>query len=773
MSKFRKLFLFLFLLLCLAHPTTVEASLTSWTSAIDLPYSIASNTAATYLDGIFVFGGSSSLGGSRSDVLNTIDSGGNITPWTTISNSPLRLIWHTTTSSNDDVYILGGFLDSIDGVISYVDTVSFATKNSNNSLGGWSNTTPLPQKLALSSSASFNNQLFHAGGSTIPSQANNPNVAISEIYVSDINPDGTIGAWRIAGNLPQKTEGQGMLVINGYLVVFGGYTPTGYSNQVIRALINPDGSIGPWESLSSLPTGIWRFGITRVQNRVVIAGSDSTNVYYADINPDGTLTSWSNGPSLPESNCCGQLVNVGDDLFLIGGVANGNYTNHVWKTSFVDNTPTPTPTPTSTPIPTPTPTPTPAPITNKVVVVPGFGSGWNRNAFLSCQPDPNPNNWSLAPYAASVYEPLIESLAAGGWQVLPFYYDFRQPIIQSASQLQSLIGTQTSSEEKVNIVGHSLGGVVALDFLTFDQGNKTEKIVAAGSPLKGAVHAYPPWSGGEIMEDNFLIKVFLTLYSKHCDTQNTSDRVVIRNQIPSIQSVLPTFDYLKNKTGFKPVSSMDAKNNLLPLNIAEDFWGVDFMTLSGTGFKTPSGLNVKNPTAKEVSGGDWLDGKPYGNPSSTMQGDGTVLLSSSKIDNTYNVTINQNHGGLVSSGEGQAKILEFLNGHAGLLRVASNMSKAPKEPESMLVLIGSSNFWIKSPNGKIKKDENGILVINEPKSSFSVGLIPNSQNTTFIVAYISKSEKTYYKEVELNGFLPKTFKVHDLNYRNTSKTYNI
>ena len=49
------------------------------------------------------------------------------------------------------------------------------------------------------------------------------------------------------------------------------------------------------------------------------------------------------------------------------------------------STPTPTLTPTPTPTLTPTPTPTPVPTSKKVVIVPGLGASWNKDAIMNCK----------------------------------------------------------------------------------------------------------------------------------------------------------------------------------------------------------------------------------------------------------------------------------------------------------------------------------------------------------------------------------------------------
>ena len=426
-------------------------------------------------------------------------------------------------------------------------------------------------------------------------------------------------------------------------------------------------------------------------------------------------------------------------------------------------TPTPTQTPTSTPTPTTTPSPTatPTPVgPRKVVFLPGLGSSWNADAILNCKADGYEGNWTLAPFAADAYMPLLSALGENG---KPFYYDWRRDVRSQTLILQNFINSLTSGGKKVNLVGHSLGGLVGRAYLeNRGSDSKLEKLLTVGSPHQGAPQAYPGWAAGEVWEENFINKIAATILLKRCAAKRENPRETLQRIAPSIQNLLPTFNYLRDaKTKvLKPVSQMTTQNNWLPTDF--NFYNVSVGTLSGTGFSTLKAIKVSERNKNDIRLGNWVDGKPIGKET-VKEGDGTVLLSSAQLPGANNQIINQTHGGLVSSDEGIAKILNFLGmGETGLMTLKTMHTEPQVEPQSALVIIGyPSGFWVMDPRGKLIKSQEGMISINNPgKGHYRFGLIPKSEKTLFIVAQFLKDGRTLWKEYNFKNRLPKFGKIN-------------
>lgn len=419
------------------------------------------------------------------------------------------------------------------------------------------------------------------------------------------------------------------------------------------------------------------------------------------------------------------------------------------------STPTETPTPTPTPTETPTSTPSPTPIT-KVFVVPGLGASWNLDAFMGCKSSGYVGDWSLAPYAKSVYSDLLSTLESSGWITKPFYYDWRRDVRDNGSILKDFISATTGADEKVDLVGHSMGGLVGRAYMESNMGGQLAKYLSVGTPHKGSALAYAPWSGGEIWTNSLIERVALDLYLKHCGGVLLNNRQTIVSKFPGVQNLLPTYDYIRNaRTGsLKDYSLMNAKNNYLPSSFVAPFWDVKIGTLSGTGFSTLSVISTISRSREDIRLGNWMDGKPIGKEYSDF-GDGTVLVSSSQIDGAINSTINQTHSGLVGTTEGINQILNFLG--------SPGVEDPPYiEPTSALILIGSSgNFYITDKDGNVTNSENGMIAIVNPESAdYQLQITPITNNTTFIIGQFLPNKQTLYKEYKLKGLVqePKTIK---------------
>ena len=414
-------------------------------------------------------------------------------------------------------------------------------------------------------------------------------------------------------------------------------------------------------------------------------------------------------------------VDLGLSSYLASPIANNICRQGSGSYTITFNPPptTPTPSPTMTPTPTSTPTPTQIPPpTNKVVVIPGVEGSWNQDALVNCKLDDYSGDWTLLPVAAAVYDPLLWNLDHAGWDVHVYNYDWRKQIVDQVSGFNNFVDGLTEDGEKVDVVGHSMGGLVGRAYLEDKkESSGVETFVSAGTPHKGTALAYPSWSAGELWKENLLDWFYVTLMQLRCQLKyGWSSREAIRNAFPAIQNLLPISDYLiDHKTGsFIPEENMDARNNWLPTEFFSPYYGVQIGTLSGKGKPTLESMRVKEANKFDKLLGDWSDGRPVRRINSKL-GDGAILNSSSMIEGADNRFVNKDHIGLVWSQAGVGEILDLLGAPNAVPAIVDWIA-----PESLLMAVTDAGSpSIISPDGKETKGDLGVAgLINTGKGKY-------------------------------------------------------
>ena len=383
-------------------------------------------------------------------------------------------------------------------------------------------------------------------------------------------------------------------------------------------------------------------------------------------------------------------------------------------------TPTSTPTPTPTAIPTPTSTPSPTPIPEKIpiIIIPGFMASWNKEAILHNQ-TVDYSAWKLQNFVKE-YDGLMNTLKNVGYQqnvnLFLFPYDWRQSIEKTTNDLNSYLQTKIWNNEpnqKINIVGHSLGGLIARIY-TQKNVNKVNKIISVGSPHLGAVQFYKPLEAGEIDRANTFLwlaeKIILILNKSTLE----SDRVTISNKFPVAKDLFPTFNFLKDLLGNEiSIDSLTIKNNFLPFynqNFPDIF--PLFTAIYGEKDKnTPAGYIVEPQSIVNQLLGNYLDGKPK--ESYFDFGDYTILSNSARQD-VDSEKFYFDHGEIITKKETINKILNLLNINFNGDQIVEGQTT--KISSSLIFLIKSpATMAVEFNDSKYIEDE-GIIFIPDAQS---------------------------------------------------------
>lgn len=273
-------------------------------------------------------------------------------------------------------------------------------------------------------------------------------------------------------------------------------------------------------------------------------------------------------------------------------------------------------------IPTITPTPTPTPL-QQLIFLPGMGASWNHEAMILGQ-EREPEDWYMTP-GVKVYDGLIQTLQNAGYilneNLFVFNYDWRKPVEEIANDLKEYLNRHSPPPNtEIDLVGHSLGGLVARTYVQRNPENPVDQLVTVGSPHKGIVKTYYLWEGAEISKalsgwQRIGAGILFRLNKKAYQ----NDVEAIQTLIPGLRNLLPTFDYLRQDGAPKPLLGMNARNlwlenlnNPVPSPLLQKL-----NTIMGINEDTLRWIDVKNRNRFDQLLGKWVDGKPIGKEDST------------------------------------------------------------------------------------------------------------------------------------------------------------
>jgi predicted GH43/DUF377 family glycosyl hydrolase/pimeloyl-ACP methyl ester carboxylesterase len=363
----------------------------------------------------------------------------------------------------------------------------------------------------------------------------------------------------------------------------------------------------------------------------------------------------------------------------------------------------------------------------KYVIIPGFFGSWNQEAILHNQ---NDTEWELAPFITE-YDGLQNTFnnlgLVKGSNYYIFSYDWRASLNNSADKLNEFINEITDDATKVDIIGHSLGGLVARIYAQKYGQEHIDKLFTIGSPHHGTAQVYKAVEAGELDRSNTLLWLSEKLILQINKDGFESDKHVLNSHFPILTDLLPTFDFLKLGDEDVDVNSMQSKNQtLISYEDTIDSLFPMLETMSGEKGPTLQGYEVEAPGIVDNLLGNYHDGKPI----SVINGIGDYLIlsSSAKLDSDF-IIKNLDHGELIYTKDSIETILDRL----GLIYDESQIEEGTKT-----VLSPSLIFAIKSPaelevsyNGNIYHETDGIV------------FIPNAQEGTYELKAKGKEKGKY------------------------------
>jgi hypothetical protein len=191
----------------------------------------------------------------------------------------------------------------------------------------------LPQGMVWHGAAQASNgQVYVAGGTNGAS-------GYGGVWSS---PLGSPWQWQSRASLPKATEGHGFAIIGNHAYALGGWTRNsgGPRSDVYKAAIQSNGTLGPWQATTPLPSGRVYAGWAVSGNQVIAVGGlgpnwgPQTTVWKATADSQGNLSAWQSATSLPAPRAWPGCAVAGGKLWVTGGSEGKLTKSTVYSASF-------------------------------------------------------------------------------------------------------------------------------------------------------------------------------------------------------------------------------------------------------------------------------------------------------------------------------------------------------------------------------------------------------------------------------------------------------
>jgi pimeloyl-ACP methyl ester carboxylesterase len=384
-----------------------------------------------------------------------------------------------------------------------------------------------------------------------------------------------------------------------------------------------------------------------------------------------------------------------------------------------------------------------------VIIIPGIMGSWKIG-----------NKWYLDPIRHTydnLWEALIQAGYEGGKSLFALPYEWRDSNVITAKLLKNRIEEikNICNCDKVDIVAHSMGGLVARQYAQGDDYNDDiDQLIFLATPHRGSPKSYLTWEAGEFGFDP-KNKINEKLFELEVGFYHYDDifQYVRWRPVESVRDLLPVYDYLQYKdlTQLKPYPFDYPRNTFLEkLNTQsslEKLKDIDIVNIIADAGES-STINNFRVVDKNFPNGIWEHGYPnnYDVPFVDKglfygPGDETVPeVSNINFLGLNDIVINSTHNDIVT--DAQKQVIQELTGYLP----DEKISLSDIKDFLMVRVFSPADFVIIAPDGKkLGKDFLNFITINEIKGAFYSGF-----DSDIEFAVIPDPIDGEYK-IELNG----------------------
>ena len=263
-------------------------------------------------------------------------------------------------------------------------------------------------------------------------------------------------------------------------------------------------------------------------------------------------------------------------------------------------------------------------------------------------PDGPLTRLSIAGIGETVYLPFLQYASRELPGVIPFSYDWREDVRESAKKLCAAIDALPAKQ--VDLVAHSMGGLVALHCLAMGA-PKVRRVVLAGAPLGGAAAVLKDLARGDSVGRNHALLSAEALFTFASAWQLAPLDTGLDKPEPWLAGLGPFADEQLRKD---PAYQAELQHQL---ELQRDHWralqafdpGVRVLAILGTGRNSVSGVTMQ-------AGAPDFDHAPV------SDGDGLVTVESARPKFKHEeVVIGAAHGRLLDDEAAESAMTRFFS----------------------------------------------------------------------------------------------------------------
>jgi len=414
------------------------------------------------------------------------------------------------------------------------------------------------------------------------------------------------------------------------------------------------------------------------------------------------------------------------------------------------------PTPSLTSVPTLTPTPVPN--KKKIIIIPGTFASWNRSAMLHNR-QVSQSQWKLLKFVKE-YDGLINTLEnlqyAKDDDFYIFTYDWRKKLNDLADDLNQFIIANNLGNSQLNLVGHSLGRLVARIYGQKYGTDFIDKIVTIGSPHLGTANTYKVVEAGELEKNNSSLWLMQKLILQINRKNFSSDKDTVLLRMPIFKDLFPIYDFLVDtEDNLIFIQDMKIKNTNL-LTYAYQFPNIfpQLSTIAGEkGNNTLSGHKVEARSTLDILLDNYPDGRPVDNRLDL--GDNLIIKNSAQAGNDV-VSLAADHGEIVYKKQSIHTILSKLEIPHNQDQIIEG--KGTKiSPSLIFALLSPATLQVNFNSDEFDEDEGLIFIEDAEPGNYELnvkGNYPGGRYTVLVGQISNTKDKWFEINGEINNLLP-------------------